>query len=120
MIRGSVVDAAGLPVGGAFVTLQSDGSAPPSKIQTDAAGAFTLPAVPAGHYRISAEKASLRSAVVKIEEPSNGSGPVRLILNTNAAGQTMEFADQPNFTIAGVTDWTAVGGARLGCHSPYQ
>ncbi len=22
----------------------------------------------------------------------------------------MEFADQPNFTVAGVTDWTAVGG----------
>src|SRR3984885_11303042 len=24
--------------------------------------------------------------------------------------QAMEFADQPNFAIAGVTDWTAVGG----------
>ena len=24
--------------------------------------------------------------------------------------QAMEFADQPNFTVAGVTDWTAVGG----------
>ena len=22
----------------------------------------------------------------------------------------MEFADKPNFTVAGVTDWTAVGG----------
>lgn len=26
------------------------------------------------------------------------------------AGQAMEFADKPDFTIAGVTDWTAVGG----------
>jgi tetratricopeptide (TPR) repeat protein len=25
-------------------------------------------------------------------------------------GQAMEFADKPDFTIAGVTDWTAVGG----------
>ncbi len=24
--------------------------------------------------------------------------------------QAMEFADKPNFTVAGVTDWTAVGG----------
>lgn len=27
-----------------------------------------------------------------------------------AAAQAMEFADNPNFTIAGVTDWTAAGG----------
>ena len=26
------------------------------------------------------------------------------------AAQAMEFADTPNFTVAGVTDWTAAGG----------
>jgi tetratricopeptide (TPR) repeat protein len=29
---------------------------------------------------------------------------------TSDSTQAMEFADQPNFAIAGVTDWTAVGG----------
>jgi tetratricopeptide (TPR) repeat protein len=45
----------------------------------------------------------------------NGTEEVSLVLQgsnaASAAGaQAMEFTDKPNFTIAGVTDWTAVGG----------
>ena len=28
----------------------------------------------------------------------------------SSSGQEMQFSDQPNFSVAGVTDWTAVGG----------
>jgi tetratricopeptide (TPR) repeat protein len=61
--------------------------------------------------------------VVNTVEARNGDGQkVSLVLeeagvahpntdgSTPSSIQTMTFADKPNFTVAGVTDWTAVGG----------
>jgi tetratricopeptide (TPR) repeat protein len=45
---------------------------------------------------------------------SGASTPMALSQQTNAApsdpNQAIEFADKPDFVVAGVTDWTAVGG----------
>jgi len=69
-----------------------------------------------------AEKGSQLSEVVVSAAPSQaGDQTIVLILDkqadgktatnpASAASQSMEFSDKPNFTIAGVTDWTAVGG----------
>ncbi len=112
-IHGVVVDASGRPVEGASVVLQTNGSAQTVETRTDATGAFLLTPQSAGNYRVSATKAELHSRWITVDDSSLGSGQiVRLTMDshTPASTQAMEFADQPNFSIAGVTDWTAVGG----------
>ncbi len=43
-----------------------------------------------------------------LETPCNAR--IRPTQSSASASQALEFSDKPNFTIAGVTDWTAVGG----------
>ncbi len=112
-IHGMVVDARGRPVEGASVMLQTDGSAQLVETRTDASGGFVVTPRAAGNYRLSATKAELHSRWVTLDASSLGSGQtVRITMDsdTAASAQAMEFADQPNFSVAGVTDWTAVGG----------
>lgn len=106
-IEGSVHDAAGLAVAGAKVRLEASGTKP-IDTQTDARGAFAFLHLQAGKYSVSAEKDSLHSQVVAATAGDAGK-PVDLVLGS-ASSQPMEFADSPDFTVAGVTDWTAVGG----------
>lgn len=111
-VQGTVVDASGKPVDQALVRLQPSGSSSPVETRTNAAGVFSFAAVPSGPYRINASKAEVQSISETVDGSSPPPGqPVRLVLKANAkTAQTMEFADQPNFSVAGVTDWTAVGG----------
>ncbi|MEY2393987.1 MAG: hypothetical protein QOF94_332, partial [Acidobacteriaceae bacterium] len=74
-------------------------------------------ALPVGNYQLSAHKAELRTRSATVQVGSSGDEKhVDLILiaealdNAQSSPQAMEFADKPNFTVAGVTDWTAVGG----------
>jgi tetratricopeptide (TPR) repeat protein len=122
-IRGNVLNLAGKSVGDASVRLEQKGALKPVETKTDAAGVFVFTALPTGRYLLSAEKSGLRShgtAVLALSEGDQKN--IDLILeavgdiqsNSNVSSpspsQTMEFSDKPNFTIAGVTDWTAVGG----------
>jgi tetratricopeptide (TPR) repeat protein len=128
-IEGRVVDAGGNPVRDAVVRLEpgiATGVARASGIEgtpdatTDSSGRFALQAPADGVYSIHAEKAGWRSRAVVLE--GKNLRKVDLVLEPTAsgqaaapaaephAGQAMEFADAPSFTIAGVTDWTAVGG----------
>ncbi len=61
------------------------------------------------------------SAQAMVDLSKGGSASPRLTLrakrsdtadpgSSGATHQEIEFSDQPNFTVAGVTDWTAVGG----------
>jgi len=90
--------------------------------RTNAAGAFAFSALKAGSYALSAEKSGLRSRVADVVlRPretrrrfvwSSGMREAALPIpaaSRSSATQAMEFEDKPNFTIAGVTDWTAAG-----------
>ncbi|MGB6692354.1 MAG: tetratricopeptide repeat protein [Terracidiphilus sp.] len=120
-IYGSVLDAHGNPVIGATVKLEGDGGVAESV--TDASGVYEFAALQVGNYTLDATKSGLRSPVATVAAlakgvkekvdltladegsiPSRANGPAKL------SAQGMEYSDEPNFSVAGVTDWTAVGG----------
>ena len=119
-VSGQVVDAAGHSVSGATVRWQCQGGSDALQTITDASGYFTFHGADAGPCTVLAEASGARSDAVITVSPSQGAAqPIRLVLHSLAAGpapqtdaatKTMAFSDQPNFTVAGVTDWTAVGG----------
>jgi tetratricopeptide (TPR) repeat protein len=111
-IQGRVFDSASNPVGDAAVQLEATGARAPSQTRTNAAGAFEFSALSTGSYTLSAAKAGLRSRATAPLALSDGDRKhIDLVLETSgAAAQPMDFSDTPNFTVAGVTDWTAVGG----------
>jgi tetratricopeptide (TPR) repeat protein len=100
------------------VRLKQAGAQNPAETKTNAAGAFEFSALPAGTYTLTAEKPGVRSAPVGIVVESDVDRKhVDLVLKSTEAAppapvpaQPMGFSDTPNFTVAGVTDWTAVGG----------
>ena len=119
-IRGTVRDSTGKPVGEAVVRLEQNGSS--SVVATDIEGVYVFPAIRAGTYVINAQKSGLRSRAVTVPvvKPGNESH-VDLVLELpndqksqaatpQISTEAMAFADKPNFTVAGITDWTAVGG----------
>jgi tetratricopeptide (TPR) repeat protein len=116
VVQGTVVNSAGAVVGDASVTLEQEGVPGARETKTSAAGVFAFSALRAGNYQLSAHKAGLgtRSATVQVGSSRDGNH-VDLVLDEGqpsiqSSTQAMEFADKPNFTVAGVTDWTAVGG----------
>ena len=112
-ISGNVVDAIGKPVQGIAVRLENGGTDPVAA-NTDSAGSFTFSDVPIGTYKLSAEKPGLGVAVRDVQiGPQDRQKRIALTLTpakSSTGSQAMEFSDKPNFTVAGVTDWTAVGG----------
>ena len=114
-IHGAVTDPANKPVTDARVQLEQQGIAGPIETKTNSSGIFVFSKIPAGNYKLSAKKSGLSSAAVTVVASSQADQKIDLKLqDTNASSSTtslaMEFADKPNFTVAGVTDWTAVGG----------
>jgi tetratricopeptide (TPR) repeat protein len=126
-IQGTVLSAAGKLVGGATVRLEQTGVPGAQETKSNEAGVFAFSTLRMGSYILSAEKAGLRSrATTVIASSQDDQKQVNLVLensredsgaahadsssSSSSSTQTMEFADKPNFTVAGVTDWTAVGG----------
>jgi tetratricopeptide (TPR) repeat protein len=122
-IQGNVFNQRGNSVGDASVWLEQKGVLEPVETKTNAAGAFAFSALPTGRYLISVEKAGQRSHDTIVLALSKGDRKiVDLILevpgdiqgnsgtSSPPKSQEMQFSDKPNFTIAGVVDWTAVGG----------
>jgi tetratricopeptide (TPR) repeat protein len=121
-IQGKVHNLAGNSVGDASVTLEQKGVLEPLETKTNAEGIFAFTTLPTGSYSLNAEKSGQKSHSTAVLVMSQGDRKdVDLILDvsidirsnsSSPSGQTqaMEFSDKPNFTIAGVVDWTAVGG----------
>jgi tetratricopeptide (TPR) repeat protein len=117
-ITGRVLDQYSKPVAFASVLVEGKPALSSSTTKTGAKGEFAFPAVQAGTYLVSAERDGVRSNVATVTVSSDRTPQeIHLTLpstaNAGAAASSsgaMEFADQPNFTVAGVTDWTAVGG----------
>lgn len=123
-IRGSVTDLAGKFVADASVRLKAANAQTPSETKTNPAGAFEFSGLPAGSYTLTGEKSGAGSPVTVIVALSEGDRkqvdltfgstadgqPNKSAVSSPSSDQPMGFSDTPNFTVAGVTDWTAVGG----------
>jgi tetratricopeptide (TPR) repeat protein len=121
-IQGTVLSSDGKPVSDAVVTLEKKDSPGTVETKTNVAGVFAFSSLSIGSYRLSAGRSGSRSRTTTVIASSeNGMEKVDLVLQGSGlapdsdtpsapVAQAMEFADQPNFTVAGVTDWTAVGG----------
>jgi tetratricopeptide (TPR) repeat protein len=120
-IQGNVLNSAGKSVGDASVRLEQEGILKRVE-KTNAAGAFAFTTLAPGRYLLRAEKSGQKShdtiVLASIEEDRKD---IDLILDASdirsdpktpppSPSQSMKFSDEPNFIIAGVTDWTAVGG----------
>jgi len=122
-IHGRVLDTAHKAQPDVTVRLQSENGFALKEAQSNASGEFTFQSLAAGAYRLQAEKAGQRSKEISVKiaspqvakvieivlEGSNSEGE-GLHAGAPASTTEMEFADKPNFTVAGITDWTAVGG----------
>lgn len=121
-LTGVVSDSQGGSVEGATVRLDRKGAAGASETKTDSGGKFSFTSLEPGVYFVTAQRSASRSnsATVDISSVSDVR-TINLILAASVAkaapgagpdssAEAMEFADKPNFTIAGVTDWTAAGG----------
>ncbi|HEV2133462.1 MAG TPA: tetratricopeptide repeat protein [Terracidiphilus sp.] len=120
-LRGVVLDSAGKAVSDAKVVLRGEGSQVSREATTDAAGSFAFTEVAMGAFTLTASSGTVRSESVAVTISVPGEQPpVSLVLGGSVAPgkasarqdatQAMQFADDPDFAIAGVSDWTAAGG----------
>jgi len=113
-IEGSVRDAQNHPVPAATVCLQSADGKKTLTAQTDLEGAYRLSAIPVGAYSFRAQMAGYSDAefgqlVLKKDEVRK----IDLTLTPVGKRQSVtepEFFDEPQFTVAGVSDTTNLGG----------
>lgn len=118
-LRGTVHDRSGKLVGDAHVVLLGGSSQATREASTNAAGGFTFPGVAMGSFSLTANSGPSRSATVSLTVSTPGEqSPVDLVLDASDAQRSaapkdvdkaMQFADNPDFAIATVTDWTAAG-----------
>jgi len=118
-ITGLVLDSAQKPISDASVWLESNANSNKVFTKTDAYGVFSFSDIREGKYLISAQKSGVESEVETVSASSSTTREsVKLTVgttsysnhSTTSSTNVMEFSDQPNFTVSGVTDWTAVGG----------
>ncbi len=117
-VHGFVRDSRGLPVPAASVHLQRQGALQVVTVLTDSKGAYRSAGLREGAYTLRAEKTG--AGEVSVGPLDLGERQVREIDLTLVApvvqqGQstsagTPEFFDEPQFTVAGVTDATNHGG----------
>lgn len=114
-LRGRVLDGAGAPVAEAKVRLEHGGH---RVAETGSAtdGGFVFSGLGDGTYTLTAEQGEKRSSAFAVTlARTEAQPPIALVLDTpkttpHSSASAMEFADEPKFTVAGVTDWTAAGG----------
>jgi tetratricopeptide (TPR) repeat protein len=124
-IEGAVRNVAGEGVPGASVVLSEKNRATTVEVQSGADGSFRFSPGHPGTYSVRVRKAGFREAAVDAVVLSAGEKRhVDLVLGSlredgsksssvteqpGPAGQPMELQDTPNFTVAGVTDWSNAG-----------
>ncbi len=116
------------PVADAVVRLTAEATGAAYETKTDAAGDFAFARLGSGRYMLSAHEAGRHSTIIPVDvlagqsvakievtlRKSNlqvsGSTPQTRSASSHAPLPPVSFADAPSFTVAGITDWTAVGG----------
>jgi tetratricopeptide (TPR) repeat protein len=116
-LRGTVRDSQGSPVAGATIHLQLKDLAQTQTVRTDQEGKYIVPTLSGGVYFLRAEMAGYSDAeipavFIDLNEAKN----LDLTLLTakteshSASARSPQFFDEPQFTVAGVTDTTNLGG----------
>jgi tetratricopeptide (TPR) repeat protein len=117
MVQGTVHDASGAPVPQATVHIIARAESQKIAVQTDARGWYRRSSLGAGEYNIRAEKSGYIDANFGPFELREGQSTT-IELTLKAAGENSsthateapQFFDQPQFTVAGVTDASNHGG----------
>jgi tetratricopeptide (TPR) repeat protein len=122
-VEGTVRNAAGEPVMGASVVLEEKSGARKLEAKTDAEGKFSFTVRHAGMYAVTVEKAGFSKCVtdpmplLSVGQKKQLDLRLQTVTPTQSSSSSaaassgaMEFKDEPNFTVAGVTDWSGAGG----------
>src|SRR5579864_1882222 len=115
-IEGRVCNASGEAIAEASVGLVNDMQETVADAETGGDGRFILTVPQPGAFVLEVKRDGFRPVRMELTDPSVPSNQrlnvVMEKLPTTEAGGTgkaMEYSDQPNFTIAGVTDWSTAG-----------
>ena len=117
-LRGTIRDTQGKPVAGATVQLQSKEAPQPQTARADLQGNYSFAGLRGGVYRLRAEMSGYSDAEIpSIFLASKDAKTADLTLppsksasSQSASDQKPAFFDPPQFTVAGVTDTTSLGG----------
>ena len=114
IIEGTIRDTAGKPVADATVILEEKHNEKKFEAKTTADGNFAFTLGQAGTFTVVAKKTGFSDSVADSLVLSLGEKKrVDLVLQATpsitASPGTMEFKDEPSFTVAGVTDWSNLG-----------
>jgi tetratricopeptide (TPR) repeat protein len=124
-VSGTVRNSGGHPVADASIFFEEQATGASVETKTKADGTFSFLALRPGTYTVRAEKSGMRAPasaslllslgekkqidlVLESSPPNQSSSPNTKKSSSSPAA--MEFDDKPSFTVAGVTDWTNVGG----------
>ena len=115
-IEGKVCNASGEAIAEALVWLVNDAEEKVADAETGADGKFILTVPRQGTFVLEVKKDGFRPVRMELTDPGGASSQhpnvvlEKLETTRNGdANKTMEYADQPNFTIAGVTDFNGAG-----------
>ena len=113
-LHGVVRDADGKAVGEASILMRKKDSMDNFLVHTDAQGGYTFTLLPGGVYSLQATKDGYAAAEVSaVFLRPRESKIIDLTLAPLSQGSSIsapQFFDQPQFTVAGVTDTTSLGG----------
>ena len=115
-IEGRVCHASGEAIAGALVWLVNDAEEKVADAETGTDGKFILTVPRQGTFVLEVKKDGFRPVRMELTDPGAASSQhpnvVLEKLDTtrdSEANKAMEYSDQPNFTIAGVTDFNGAG-----------
>src|SRR5271163_4731918 len=100
---GRLRDSTGQPIAEAQVFLEQVGTAKSIQAKTNADGTFTLAADRSGTYTLRAEKSGLHARTVEPFVLAAGENKHIDLVLASPSTAAMEFKDEPDFTVAGVT-----------------
>jgi tetratricopeptide (TPR) repeat protein len=117
-LRGTIRDSQGKPVAEAAVQLRAKDATETQTAQTDSRGNYSFNALQGGTYILRAEMPGYGDAEVpalffspkETKDVDLTLLPAKTSASQLASGSKLEFFDQPQFTVAGVTDTTSLGG----------
>jgi tetratricopeptide (TPR) repeat protein len=111
IVQGTVRNSSGKAIASATVALQGAAGATVATAKTDPLGAYKLPGVASGSYKVQVEASGYaRQVLPQFTVKANDVKVMDIVLTSSGPdAQAPEFYDEPQFTVAGVTDTTNLG-----------